>query len=160
MKGCCCSLESKRFLEDNGSSPHGQGFLLRIFSRSNTGKGRFILGAQQHIGAADLNGLFMVSKRNTSGVVFHVRWKWAWHADRGAACSLGVPCACWTNPAPCPKWPGSSQQGKGSSGRLHTGAQLCEPLVQRHHALSPLLRISLLLPFVKFHPVPSARRRG
>lgn len=63
------------------------------FSAGPTGerKGRFILGAQQCIGIVHLNGLFMVSKRNSSGAVFHVGWKWAWHTDSRAACSLGMP---------------------------------------------------------------------
>lgn len=29
----------------------------------------------------DLNGLFMVSKRNTCGAVFHVGWKWDGNLD-------------------------------------------------------------------------------
>lgn len=78
-------------------------------------KGRFILGAQQCIGIVHLNGLFMVSKRNSSGAVFHVGWKWAWHTDSRAACSLGMPCACRPSPAPA-QWPGSSYQVQEPSG--------------------------------------------
>lgn len=100
VKGCWVSLGSKRLLGDNVTSLRRSRFLLRVFCRSDARKGRFILGAQRCIGRVDLNGLFMVSKRNTSGAVFHVRWKWAWHPDRGAGCSLGMPRGCQTSPAP------------------------------------------------------------
>lgn len=109
-----------------------------------------------------LNGLFMVSKRNTSGAVLLVRWKWAWHADGGRPARWECPIACRTHWPP----PDVARFLLASEGFFWDA---CDPGL---HTLVPssavhrealcccclLSSMFLLLPFVESHPLPRAPR--
>lgn len=142
------------------TSPHEeQSFLLRTLCWSHTRKGRFLLGARGCLGTVDLNGLFMVSKRNTSAAVFHVRWKWAWHTDGGrpARRECPVPVA---RPGPLPdmarlflasKWVFWAPRHQALHTRGHSSAS--QECTERHCRFSLLLRIFLLLTICKVLPI-------
>lgn len=99
------------------------------------------LSAAQHkkrtlscLGTVALNGLFMASKRNTSGAVFHGRWKGPGLWAAGGLLAGNALCLGPRPPPtrhPLPHWPGSFSKYRGlwapPPWSLHTRGQLCEP---------------------------------
>lgn len=149
-----------RLQEDSVTSPRGQRFLL-CFPLVHPKK-RTLYSWSPTVYRNSLNGLFMVSKRNTSGAVLLVRWKWAWHADGGRPARWECPIACRTHWPP----PDVARFLLASEGFFWDA---CDPGL---HTLVPssavhrealcccclLSSMFLLLPFVESHPLPRAPR--
>lgn len=75
---------------------------------SDAGKGRFILGAPQCPSTAALNGLFMVSKRNTSAAVLRSDGSGLAHGRQPAGRECPVPLA---RPPPAAAGPSLASRG-------------------------------------------------
>lgn len=85
-------------------------------------------------GPRDLNGLFMASKRNTSGAVFHGRWKGPGLWAAGGLLAGNALCLGPSPPLPDAPYPTGralsavkGSLGSSSLGPAHPGAQLCGP---------------------------------